>query len=50
VEGNIFQSSTVDQLARNVLAIVAAVYVPSVGVMLYGEIGRLRRVTPAAGT
>jgi hypothetical protein len=29
VEGNIFQSSTVDQLARNVLAIVAAVYVPS---------------------
>lgn len=43
VDGNIFQSSVVDQIARNVLALVAAIYVPSVGIMLYGEIGRLDR-------
>jgi len=43
VDGNIFQSSPVDQIARNVLALVAAIYVPSVGVQLYGEIGRLDR-------
>jgi hypothetical protein len=46
VYGNIFQSSLVDQIARNVLALVAVIYVPSVGVQLYGEIGRLDR--PAA--
>ncbi len=46
VEGNIFQSSLVDQIARNVLALVAVIYVPSVGVQLYGEIGRIDR--PAA--
>ncbi len=40
VDGNIFQSSLVDQIARNVLALVALIYVPSVGVQLYGEIGR----------
>ena len=43
VDGNIFQSSLVDQIARNVLALVAVFYVPSVGVQLYGEIGRLDR-------
>jgi hypothetical protein len=43
VEGNVFQSSSVDQIARDVLALVAAVYVPCVGVMIYGEIGRLNR-------
>jgi hypothetical protein len=43
VDGNIFQSSRVDQIARNVLALVAVIYVPSVGVQLYGEIGRLDR-------
>ncbi len=43
VDGNIFQSSLVDQIARNVLALVAVIYVPSVGVQLYGEIGRLDR-------
>ena len=41
VDGHIFQSSVVDQIARNVLALVAVIYVPSVGVQLYGEIGRL---------
>ena len=41
VDGNIFQSSMVDQIARDVLALVAVIYVPSVGVQLYGEIGRL---------
>jgi hypothetical protein len=41
--GNIFQSSVVDQIARNVLALVAAIYVPSVGAMLYGELGRVDR-------
>lgn len=48
LEGNIFQSNAVDQTARNVLAAVAAIYIPSVGIMLYGEIGRLRRVTATA--
>jgi hypothetical protein len=43
VEGNIFQSSHVDQIARDVLALVAVVYVPSVGVQIYGEIGRIER-------
>ena len=43
VGGNIFQSSVVDQIARNVLALVAAIYVPSVGAQLYGEIGRVDR-------
>jgi hypothetical protein len=35
------------QIARNVLAVVAVFYVPSVGVQLYGEIGRLDRVVAA---
>jgi hypothetical protein len=43
VDGNMFQSSRVDQIARDVLALVAVIYVPSVGVQLYGEIGRLHR-------
>jgi hypothetical protein len=43
VDGNIFQSSVVDQNVRNALALVAVIYVPSVGVQLYGEIGRLDR-------
>jgi hypothetical protein len=47
VDGNIFQSSQVDQIARNVLAVVAVFYVPSVGVQLYGEIGRLDRAVAA---
>ena len=47
VDGNIFQSSLVDQIARNVLALVAVVYVLSVGVQLYGEIGRLDRAAAA---
>jgi hypothetical protein len=47
VDGNIFQSSLVDQIARNVLALVAVIYVPSVGVQLYGEIGRLDRAAAA---
>jgi hypothetical protein len=47
VDGNIFQSSLVDQIARKVLALVALIYVPSVGVQLYGEIGRLDRAPTA---
>jgi hypothetical protein len=47
VGGNIFQSSVVDQIARNVLALVALIYVPSVGVQLYGEMGRLDRAAAA---
>jgi hypothetical protein len=43
VMGNIFQSSVVDQIARDVLALVAAIYVPSAGAQLYGEIGRVNR-------
>jgi hypothetical protein len=47
VDGNIFQSSPVDQIARKVLALVALIYVPSVGVQIYSEIGRLDRAAPA---
>jgi hypothetical protein len=47
VDGNIFQSSRVDQIARDVLALVAVIYVPSVGVQLYGEIGRLDHAAAA---
>jgi hypothetical protein len=47
VQGNIFQSSAVDQIARDVLALVAAIYVPCVGIMLYGEIGRVDRAQAA---
>ena len=47
VQGNIFQSSHADQIARDMLALVAAIYVPSVGVQLYGEIGRLDRAAAA---
>jgi uncharacterized membrane protein YadS len=43
VDGNIFQSSQVDQITRGVLALVAAVYLPCVGVQIYGELGRLDR-------
>jgi hypothetical protein len=43
VDGNIFQIGPVDQIARNVLALVAAIYVPSVGAQLYGELGRIDR-------
>ena len=41
VSGSIFQSNAVDQIARNVLALVAIVYVASVANQLYGELGRL---------
>ena len=44
VDGNIFQSSVVDKIARDVLALVAAIFVPCVGIMLYGEIGRIHAV------
>ena len=47
VDGNIFQSSRVDQIARDVLALVAVIYVPSVGVQLYGEMGRIDRAITA---
>lgn len=43
VDGNIFQSTEVDQIARSVLALVAVIYVPSVGVQVFGEIGRIDR-------
>jgi hypothetical protein len=49
MSGNIFQSSAVDQLARRVLALVAVVYVPSVGVQIYGEIGRVDRAALMKG-
>jgi hypothetical protein len=47
VEGNIFQSSVVDQIARSVLALVAVIYVTGVGIMLYDEIGRVDRTVTA---
>jgi hypothetical protein len=49
VNGDIFQSSTVDQIARSVLALVAVSYVPSVAVQLYGEIGRIDRTAITNG-
>jgi hypothetical protein len=51
VDGNLFQSEEADRIARDVLALVAVVYVPCVGVMIYGEIGRVDRravITKAA--
>ncbi len=42
-DGNVFQSSKVDQIARDVLALVAVGYVPVLGILLYGEIGRVER-------
>jgi hypothetical protein len=49
VDGNIFQSSQVDQIARDVLALVAVIYVPCVGVQLYGELGRIDHAATANG-
>ncbi len=43
VDGNIFQSSVVDQVARNVLALIGVIYLPCVGVQVYGELGRTDR-------
>ena len=45
--GNIFESSQVDQIARDVLGLVAVIYVSSVGVQLYGEMGRIERAGAA---
>ena len=54
VEGNIFQSPAAEKIAREVFAVIASVYIPCVGVMVYNEIGRIdravkpvRAVTPA---
>jgi hypothetical protein len=47
VDGDILQSSQVDQITRNALALVGAIYLPSVGVQLYGEIGRRDRTAVA---
>jgi hypothetical protein len=49
VDGNIFQSGAIDQVARSVLALVAVIYVPSVGVQIYGEIGRIDRADATKG-
>jgi hypothetical protein len=40
VEGNIFQSSVADSGTRDIFSLVALVYVPSVAVMIYNEMGR----------
>lgn len=49
VNGNLFQSGSVDQIARSVMTAVASIYIPSVGVMIYGELGRID-LTPTAKT
>lgn len=41
VGGPIFESATVDKIAKDIVALIAAVYVMMVGAILYGEIGRL---------
>jgi hypothetical protein len=43
VDGNIFELSEVDRITRDVLALVGVIYLPCVGVQIYGEIGRLDR-------
>lgn len=43
VDGNMFQSSEQDRIARDIFALVGVIYLPTVCVMLYGEIGRLDR-------
>jgi hypothetical protein len=49
VNGNMFPSDRVDQIARSVLAVVALFYVPLVGAQVYNEMGRIdRAVTRAA--
>jgi hypothetical protein len=48
-EGNVFESSAVDQIARNVMAVIGAIYVPCVGALIYGEIGRIDRVAATKG-
>jgi hypothetical protein len=50
VDGNVFQSGPVDQIARDVLALIAVIYVPCVGVQLYGEIGRGERIITRPGS
>ena len=50
VGGNVFQSSAVDQIARSVLALVAVIYVPSVGVQVYGELGQVDRAVTMLNT
>jgi hypothetical protein len=49
VDGDIFQSSQVDQITRDMLALVGVIYLPGVGVQLYGEIGRLDRAAAPKG-
>jgi hypothetical protein len=49
VGGHILQSGAVDQGTREVLALVAVIYVPSVGVQIYGEIGRIDRAAAPKG-
>lgn len=40
VEGHLFESSRAEEVARNVLALIGVIYVPSVAVLVYGELGR----------
>ena len=47
VDGDVFLSSVVDRIARDVLGLIALIYVPCVGIMLFGEIGRLDRTAAA---
>jgi hypothetical protein len=49
VDGDILQSSQVDHVVRDVLALVGVIYLPCVGVQLYGEIGRIDRAAAAKG-
>jgi hypothetical protein len=41
VDGNLFPSDKVDQIARSVLALVALFYIPGVGMQIYNEMGRI---------
>jgi hypothetical protein len=49
VNGNMFPSDRVDQIARSVMAAVALFYVPGVGAQIYNEMGRIGRA-PVAKT
>lgn len=50
VNGGTFRSGSVDRIARGVLALVAVIDVPCVGVQIYGDMGRIDRAAATKAT
>ena len=48
-EGNVFRSSAVDAITRDILALVALMYVAAVGIEWYKEVGRTASEVGASG-